>query len=85
MASNATIISSTIPQFPKEFILDGTNYLESELHMMTKLQYHRLWNIVKGTEPLLRLILFYLQHPLKVPWNSSLMMSLRLHFCFVRC
>ena len=33
MASHATIVSSTIPQLPKESILDGNNYLDWELRM----------------------------------------------------
>ena len=51
MAFNTTIISFTIPQLPKESILDGTSYLDWQLHMMTFLQQHRLWNIVQGTKP----------------------------------
>ena len=66
MASNATIISSTIPQFPKDSIPDGTNYLDSELHMMTQLQYHRLWR-----SPILRLpLLFHLQYPHRIQFDS---------------
>ena len=37
MVSNGTIISSTIPQLPKEIILDGINYLDWELCMMDDL------------------------------------------------
>ena len=35
MASNATIISFTIPQLPKESIVDEISYLDWELHTMT--------------------------------------------------
>ena len=34
MASHATIVSSTIPQLPKESILDGSNYLDWELQLL---------------------------------------------------
>ena len=50
MASHATIVSSTIPQLPKESILDGSNYLDWELQIKTLLQYHRLWNVVNGRD-----------------------------------
>ena len=50
MASHATIVSSTIPQLPKESILDGSNYLDWDLQIKTLLQYHRLWNVVNGSE-----------------------------------
>jgi hypothetical protein len=50
MASHATIVSSTIPQLPKESILDGTNYLDWELQIKTLLQYHRLWGVVNGSD-----------------------------------
>ena len=46
MASNATSISSTIPSLPIES--DETNYLDWEVQIMTLMQYHHLWNIVKG-------------------------------------
>ena len=44
MASHATIVSSTIPQLPKESILDW------ELQIKTLLQYHQLWNVVNGSD-----------------------------------
>ena len=50
MALHATIVSSTIPQLPKVSILDGSNYLDLELQIKTLLQYHRLWNVVNGSE-----------------------------------
>ena len=50
MASHATIVSLTIPQLPKESILDGNNYLDWELQIKTLLPYHRLWNVVNGSD-----------------------------------
>ena len=50
MASHATILSSTIPQLPKEFILDVNNYLHWELQIKTFIQHHHLWNVVNGSE-----------------------------------
>ena len=50
MASHATIVSSTIPQLPKESILDGSNYLDWELQIKTLLQYHLVWNVINGSE-----------------------------------
>ena len=50
MASHTTIFLSTIPQLPKESILDGNNHLDWELQIRTLLQYHCLWNVVNGSE-----------------------------------
>ena len=50
MASHATIVLSTIPQRRKESILDGNNYLDWELQIKSLLQYHRLWNVVNGSD-----------------------------------
>ena len=50
MASHATIVSSTIPQLPKESIFEGNNYVDWELQIKTLLQYHLVWNVINGSE-----------------------------------
>ena len=49
MISLATIVSSIIPQIPKESILELNNYMDWELHIKTLLQYHCLWSVVNGS------------------------------------
>ena len=52
-----TIISSSIPQFPKESIPDGTNYLDSELHMIVG---------STPTQDMRNQLFFHLQHSQKM-------------------